>query len=174
MKKTFVSMLFMASCFGVANAQLMVDENGRTGIGVETGTLSSLLSVNCTGSSTALSSFLSTKPEALYINHCSPVQTHNSYAVRTSCYATSNVTNFGISSLVAGSNGVTGTKVVGVYGLVSGGATGYGYGVYGRLNTTNYGAAIFGSTSSASSTEFPLYRVLMQVFSMAMYVLPVN
>lgn len=34
MKKTFLSMLMIASCFGVANAQLMVDENGKVGVGM--------------------------------------------------------------------------------------------------------------------------------------------
>ena len=36
MKKTLLSMLMIASCFSVANAQLMVDENGRVGVGIET------------------------------------------------------------------------------------------------------------------------------------------
>lgn len=46
-------MLMIASCFGVANAQLMVDENGRTGIGIETtDTMRSLLAINGTKGST--------------------------------------------------------------------------------------------------------------------------
>ena len=52
MKKTFLLMLMIASCFSVANAQLMVDENGRVGVGIETyDTLESKLSVNTVGSS---------------------------------------------------------------------------------------------------------------------------
>ena len=43
-------MLMIASCFGVANAQLMVDENGKVGVGVEgTETLLPQLSVKATG-----------------------------------------------------------------------------------------------------------------------------
>ena len=35
MKKTLFTMLMIASCFGVANAQLIIDNNGRVGVGVE-------------------------------------------------------------------------------------------------------------------------------------------
>ena len=155
MKKLIISMLMIASCFGVANAQLMVDQNGKVGFGIETGTLTSLLSVNSTGNSTSTAYMQSTDPEAVYISHYSPVSTHNSYAIRSMNLALPGVTNFGISSHVAGGSSSTNTKGVAVYGNVAAGATGYCYGVYGRLNTTNYGAAIFGSTSAASSTEFP-------------------
>ena len=36
MKKTLLSMLMFASCFSVVNAQLMVDENGRIGMNIDT------------------------------------------------------------------------------------------------------------------------------------------
>ena len=35
MKKLIISMLIIASCFSVANAQLMVDETGKAAIGYE-------------------------------------------------------------------------------------------------------------------------------------------
>ena len=155
MKRTLISMLMIASCFGAVNAQLMVDTNGKVGFGVETGTLTSLLSVNSTGNSTSTAYFQSTDPEALYVSHYSPVSTHNSYAIRSMNLALPGVTNYGVSSHVAGGSSSTNTKGIAVYGNVAAGATGYCYGVYGRLNTSNYGAAIFGSTSAASSTEFP-------------------
>lgn len=50
MKKTLFTMLMIASCFGVANAQLIIDNNGRVGVGVEeTSSLNSLLNVNSVG-----------------------------------------------------------------------------------------------------------------------------
>ena len=50
MKKTFILMLMTASCFSVANAQLMVDENGRVGVGIETNdTLLSEFTINNRG-----------------------------------------------------------------------------------------------------------------------------
>lgn len=50
MKKILFSMLIIASCFGVANAQLIVDEKGRTAIGYEgTDTLKSKFSINDVG-----------------------------------------------------------------------------------------------------------------------------
>ena len=54
MKKIFFLMLMIASCFGIANAQLLVDENGKIGIGIDTNlTPNSQLSINSVGSSTA-------------------------------------------------------------------------------------------------------------------------
>lgn len=54
MKKTFLSMLMIASCIGVANAQLVVDDNGHVGVAVaESSTINSYMGVNSTGSSLA-------------------------------------------------------------------------------------------------------------------------
>ena len=53
MKKTLFSMLIIASYFSVANAQLMVDENGRIGMNIDTtATLISNVSINSLGEST--------------------------------------------------------------------------------------------------------------------------
>ena len=50
MKKTLLSMLMIASYFGVANAQLMVDANGRVAVGIEeTDNLLPQLTVETTG-----------------------------------------------------------------------------------------------------------------------------
>lgn len=55
MKKTLLSMLMIASCFGIANAQLRVDKNGRVGVGLEietpnlNDTLKSRFTVNSIG-----------------------------------------------------------------------------------------------------------------------------
>lgn len=35
MKKTFLLMLMLASYFSVANAQLLVDETGKVGVGID-------------------------------------------------------------------------------------------------------------------------------------------
>ena len=49
-----ISMLMIASCFSVINAQLIVDDNGHVAVGIDTGsTINSTLSVNGVGSSTA-------------------------------------------------------------------------------------------------------------------------
>ena len=52
MKRTMISMLIIASCLGVAKAQLVVDDNGKVSIGVENPVgLQSNLSINTTGDS---------------------------------------------------------------------------------------------------------------------------
>ena len=158
MKKTFLSMLMIASCFGAVNAQLLVDQNGKVGIGDLSGsnTLSSAISINSPGNS-SYTLYSLTSPTAssnLGVNHHSLISSQNSYGISSSVYYTPNVTNYAINGSVGGSGGGT-TKAVGVYGLVATSNNGYNYGVYGRLNTTKNGAGVFGSTSTAMSTEFP-------------------
>ena len=54
MKKALFAMLMMAFCFNIANAQLMVDENGRIGMNIDTtATLISNVSINSLGESTS-------------------------------------------------------------------------------------------------------------------------
>ena len=51
MKKTLLSMLVIASCFGIANAQFVMDENGNISIGIsEENTLKSPFTINDVGS----------------------------------------------------------------------------------------------------------------------------
>ena len=158
MKKLIISMLMIASCFGVANAQLTVDESGRVAVGElnSNNSIASSLAVNTPGNS-AYTIYALTTPTAssgLGINHHSSITSRNSYGISSALFYTSNVTNYGISGSVGGGGG-NGTKAVGVYGLVSTSNSGYNYGVYGRLNSTANGAGVFGSTSTALSTEFP-------------------
>ncbi len=158
MKKTFITMLIIASCFSMANAQLLVDQNGKVGIGNLSGsdTLSSAIAINSPGNS-SYTLYSLTSPTAssnLGVNHHSSISSQNSYGISSAVYYTPNVTNYAISGSVGGAGGGT-TKAIGVYGLVSTSNNGYNYGVYGRLNTTKNGAGVFGSTSTAMSTEFP-------------------
>lgn len=158
MKKLIISMLMIASYFGVANAQLTVDESGRVAVGElnSNNSIASSLAVNTPGNS-AYTIYALTTPTAssgLGINHYSSITSRNSYGISSALFYTSNVTNYGISGSVGGGGG-NGTKAVGVYGLVSTSNSGYNYGVYGRLNSTANGAGVFGSTSTALSTEFP-------------------
>ena len=59
MKKTFLSMLMIASCFGVTNAQIVTDNNNNVGIHVPSGSsMKSYFSVNSLGTSEATSYIL--------------------------------------------------------------------------------------------------------------------
>lgn len=157
MKKTFLLMLMIASCFSVANAQLMVDENGKTGLGIETyDTLKSMFTINDEGYEKALAYFRPRKEDAygLYINNSSSINSTDNYRglyVRANALLKEgNV--YGIYSSVAIATSPRAT--IGVYG-----ASGYSinkrnYGVVGILNQSTstdndyYGAAVYGSTST--------------------------
>ncbi len=73
MKKTLLSMLMIASCFNAVNAQLMVDENGRVGVGIETNdTLLSDFTVNGVGRTDSEVFLTSQNINTLYINRGNP------------------------------------------------------------------------------------------------------
>lgn len=157
MKKTFLLMLMIASCFSVANAQLMVDENGKTGLGIETyDTLKSMFTINDEGYEKALAYFRPRKEDAygLYINNSSSINSTDNYRglyVRANALLKEGYV-YGIYSSVAIATSPRAT--IGVYG-----ASGYSinkrnYGVVGILNQSTstdndyYGAAVYGSTST--------------------------
>ncbi len=116
----------------------------------------SLLAINGTGNSTyAIYSLTPTTFACNFgVNHYSRLTSNNSYGISSTVFNTVDVTNYGINGSVGGSGGGN-TKAVGVYGSANSSTGGYNYGVYGRLNTTNNGAGVFGSTSTALSTDFP-------------------
>ena len=158
MKKTFLLMLMIASCFSVANAQLMVDENGRVGVGIETyDTLESKLSVNTVGSSSA-TVYIDTPRDAkysLYIHGKAKPESTGFSGIWMNTSAISNTGSvYGVhSAILAGSNCYT---TVGVYGKSGTSLNKRNYGLAGILNdlTTNsnnyYGAAVFGNSVSTS------------------------
>ena len=157
MKKTFLSMLMIASSFSVANAQLLVDENGKTGIGIETNdTLKSMFTINDEGHKDALVYFRPRKEDTygLYIKNASSINGTSNYR---GLYVNANALLkegyiYGIYSSISIATNPKAT--IGVYG-----ASGYSknkrnYGVVGILNqststdNTCYGAAVFGCTST--------------------------
>ena len=158
MKKTLLSMLLAASCFGVANAQLTVDKNGRVGVGIETyDTLESKLSVNTVGSSSA-TVYIDTPRDAkysLYIYGKAKPESTGFSGIWMNTSAISNTGSvYGVhSAILAGSDCYT---TVGVYGKSGTSLNKRNYGLAGILNdlTTNsnnyYGAAVFGNSVSTS------------------------
>lgn len=71
MKKLIISMLLVASCFGVANAQLMVDENGKVGVGMAGDNifpLASKLTLNSIGRADSEVYLSSHNSNTLYVN----------------------------------------------------------------------------------------------------------
>lgn len=147
MKKTLLSMLMIASCFGVANAQLTVSENGYVGIGTSSNSLSSF-SINSTGDSNATSHIYANKPMGLSISHYPSTQSANYYGIKCENYLVANYTNYGVYSNVNGPTSYN-AKSIGVYGGAQGSSGGYNYGVYGYVSSSQNGAAVFGTTYNA-------------------------
>ena len=114
MKKLIITMLMIASCFGVANAQLMVDENGKVGIGIETtDTLKSQFSINGQSSySTAY--ILSEKDYGLRVIRRNVSSGSSIYAMQGINYVTDGKLNYGV---VGVTNGYAGSgTTIGVFG----------------------------------------------------------
>lgn len=148
MKKTLFTMLMIASYFGVANAQLMVDQNGKVGVGIETedalysqfamngrGKIDVAVHVNtqdCTGLKiNRTGQQTSTTHFGIYVNN-EPLG-YDNYGVYSRC--------------VKGSVG-TPHSLFGIAGLASGGSNGLCFGVGGFLGDP-YGAGIFGTCYSS-------------------------
>lgn len=144
-------MLMIASCFGVANAQLMVDENGKVGIGIETtDTLKSQFSINGQSSySTAY--ILSEKDYGLRVIRRNVSSGSSIYAMQGINYVTDGKLNYGV---VGVTNGYAGSgTTIGVFGRAGAAYSGYNFGLLGRLDCSYNGAAILATTSDASRYE---------------------
>lgn len=155
MKKILFSMLIIASCFGVANAQLIVDENGRTGVGIETNdTLISELSINGTGHANATVS-IDTPKDAVYSLYIYGKAMENKlyHGIRANISALFNTRSvYGFhSSITSGSDCYA---TVGVYGKSGVSLNKRNYGIVGILNGISssennyYGSAILGNSTN--------------------------
>lgn len=148
MKKTFLSMLMIASCFGVANAQLMVDETGKTGVGIEIyDTLYSQLAVNGRGEQDVAVHIATQDITGLKINRTGQYTSTTHYGLHV-INEPLGFDNYGIyGNSVKGSSG-TPNRTYGVAGVAGGATTGFNFGVAGFLSDS-YGAGVFGSSSSS-------------------------
>lgn len=156
MKKTLLSMLMIASCFGVANAQFLINGQGMAAIGY-TGVnpLNSDLSINSVGDTFSNVHVMADRSTGLYLNHFPITPYMNNYGVYNTNYSISDYTNIGIYTSISGGSTYN-TKNIGIYANIFGTNTGgYNYGIYGYLNSTGNGAGVFGSTSKFLGSAFP-------------------
>ncbi len=144
MKKTLLSMLMIASCFGVANAQLMVDANGKTGVGIETyDTLYSQLAINGRGEQDVAVHIATQDITGLKINRTGQYTSTTHYGLHV-INEPLGFDNYGIyGNCVKGASGGPG-RTYGVAGVAGGANNGYNFGVAGFLDDV-YGAGVFGS-----------------------------
>ena len=125
-----------ASCFSVANAQLMVDENGRVGVGIETNdTLYSRLTMNSRGKTNSEVVFSSDNTNTLRITRGTPTQSHN-FATGITCL-NSAVQGTDNVAIYASSMGTSGSGLsIGMFGASGASSSSFNIGVYGMLQTT--------------------------------------
>lgn len=143
-------MLLVASCFGVAHAQLMVDRVGNTSVGYtlnnSNDTLYSDFTVNSRGNSSYAAYINSTNKGGLRVQREQDSnRSGDQYGIHVLSTSTSGLNNYGIYSRAYG--GADTRRNVGVLGTADVGTTYSGAGVMGVLGSEDEnGAGVFGST----------------------------
>ena len=156
MKKTFISMLLIASCCSVANAQLVVDRLGKAAIGYESNnkndTLYSDFTIGSRGASAYTAYIKTDKRGALRIQRTTDVGTSSDqYGIHVTNASSAGAYNYGIYSKALGN--VRNRRNVGVMGTATSDSTGYEAGVVGIVDANdNNGVGVLGSTSGISKT----------------------
>lgn len=149
MKKPFL-LVFAAFVAASVNAQLIVEESGKTAVGYDgSSAIASDFAVNSVGDNYSTVYVQSYKHHGLYIN-----QEFNNHSPNFGIYnvallhATNPYVTFGIysKSYYPSSSVLTTGTAVGVYGSAGHAQTGYNFGVYGELiDTYANGAGVYGS-----------------------------
>lgn len=156
MKKTFLLMLMLASYFSVANAQLLVDETGKVGVGIETyDTLKSMFTINSIGSKDATAYIKARKGDSygLYIGNSNATGAggYEGLRIRATALLYDRYV-YGVHSTVT--SGISSMATIGVYGRSGYSINKRNFGIVGILDQStstendSYGAAVFGSTST--------------------------
>lgn len=161
MKKTFVSMLMIASCFSVANAQLMVGENGHIGLNMDTtATIKSNVGINSLGSeATAVSMIQDGTVHSTGIGVFRKGNFPKGGTMLMGLSAGGEIQsgqhNIGVYGRAWSNTMNTGGRAFGVMGIGGGAASGWNYGVCGMLTGTNYGAGVYGSSTWDNGKAVP-------------------
>ena len=156
MKKTIVSMLMIASCFSIANAQLMVDRLGKVATGYTLNnpydTLYSSLSINARGLSSFDAYIKSSTKNGLRLQRIYNGSGNSSqYGIQVSNSSASALINYGIYSSSTGENSSGSRRNVGIVGSSTSGETGAGIGVLGVIASSDVnGVGVYGGTGGAA------------------------
>lgn len=145
-------MLMIASCFCVANAQLMVGENGHIGLNMDTtATIKSNVGINSLGSETTAVSML--QDGTVHSTGIGVFRKGNFPKSGTMLMGLSaggeienGQHNIGVYGRAWSNTMNTGGRAFGVMGIGGGAASGWNYGVCGMLTGTNHGAGVYGSS----------------------------
>lgn len=160
MKKTFLSMLMIASCIGVANAQLVVDDNGHVGVAVaESSTMNSYMGVNSTGSSLACF-YVRSNPAAHRIALSARRYGNNTSLLNQFQVAGQFMTevypsqyNMGLYSECYRTDPIDSGRTYGLLTVAGNATDGWNFGVCASLWGNNGGAAIYGSSEYSAGEE---------------------
>lgn len=161
MKKLIILMLMIASCFGVANAQLMVDENGHIGLNMDTtATIKSDVGINTLGSTgTAVSMTQDAEKHEIGFQVSRKNQYPATGKLLMSIVGVSGIQdeqhNVGVFGRASSGTMHTKGRAFGVMGVGGGATSGWNFGVCGMLTGTNYGAGVYGSTSWDNGCSVP-------------------
>ena len=139
-------MLLVASCFGVANAQLVVDTDGKVAIGTEDySNLHSQFSVNGSGETGVAVHVNTQESTGLKIKRTGVAGPGCGIYVENDPAGYESYGVYGRSCRTSSSSAYAS---YGVAGIASGSNNGYNFGVAGFLNEI-YGAGVFGTSSSS-------------------------
>ena len=156
MKKALLSMLMIASCLGVANAQLMVDSDGNVGAYIDATGLQSYFTVNSVGNAESTAFIQANANEhriGLYVRSFgdNPEKFAFQVAGQFSAEVHANQSSMGIHARASKSTPINSGRSFGVLGYAGNATNGYNYGIFGCLNGTNNGAGVYGSITSEDS-----------------------
>ena len=152
MKRTMISMLMIASCFSVINAQLIVDDNGHVAVGIDTeSAINSTLSVNGVGLSTT-SVYVKSEPQHEYGTHVLRTENYPSSASKIlSAYSATTTVfpihqNFGMIARTYCNTPTNSGRAYGICGQAGNSTSGWNFGVCGTLLGSLNGTGIYGSS----------------------------
>ena len=159
MKKTLLSMLMMASCFSIANAQLMVDANGHIGLNMDTtAVIKSDIGVGSLGNEEI---GISVKHDGTrHHTGLMVYRTGDNYGSESMLWSLSgrgNIQksrhNIGVYGAIWSNTTLNSGRTFGVMGIAGGATSGWNYGVCGMLGGPGNGAGVYGSTTWNNGTN---------------------
>lgn len=151
--KRIISIYLLIACFQLLQAQLMVDELGHVGIGIDTtANLNSQLSINSIGSAENFVGLKSDKSDYLRAFTATKLgRYHIAQGYSTAGYfgteVFDNQYNIAINARAVKSTPISQGRSYGVLAYAGNATSGYNYGVFGCLSGTNNGAGVYGSAT---------------------------
>ena len=149
--KKIISICLLIASFQLLQAQLMVDELGHVGIGIDTTVnINSYLGVNTIGSSAVLASFINNSNNHQITMNVRKAGAHSDVSQynisgQFTTEVAPNRCNMGIHTRAVRSSTMNNGRSFGILAHAGNATSGYNYGVFGSLCGSNNGAGVYGS-----------------------------